>query len=417
MNVWLVQIGEPLPIDGEGERLMRTGILAQKLVDRGHDVYWWASSFDHARLRQRSHEDPTVEVTPGYEIALLRGRSYPRAVSLARVRNHRELAREFEGRVKGQPKPDIIMCSFPSIELAAAVSEYGLREKVPVVMDIRDMWPDVMVDRVKRPLRALARLPLSRMFAQARAACANATAITGHTSSFVAWGLGLAGRPRTESDRDFPFGYDPTPPDPEAIEHASRLWDELGVTDRPQDMNVCFVGSIGHHVPIAVAIEGAKRMGDRQTGKFVFCGTGDALDRHRDHTSDDPRFLFPGRVGKADIWTLMRRSAVGLACMNSSPDFLATIPNKVPEYLSAGLPVAVNLSEGSVYDLLEESGAGFSFDNDPTKLAEKLAEMSADPSPRRLMSERALALFRERFVADDVYSSMVDYLENLARRD
>ena len=38
MRVWLVTIGEPLPIDGTNERLCRTGILANMLVKRGHKV-------------------------------------------------------------------------------------------------------------------------------------------------------------------------------------------------------------------------------------------------------------------------------------------------------------------------------------------------------------------------------------------
>lgn len=416
MNVWLVQIGEPLPIDGEGERLMRTGILAQKLVDRGHRVYWWAGSFDHARLRQRPQANPSVEVTAGYEIALLRGRAYPRTVSLARVRNHREVADEFRRLAPLQPKPDIIVCSFPSIELALAASEYGLRHHVPVVIDIRDTWPDVMAYRVPRPLRGLAQVPLSGMRGQARTAFRNATAITAHAPGFVEWGLDLADRPKSDMDRDFPFGYNPEPPDPGAIEHADRFWDERGVHEEGRETTACFVGNIGLHARIAEAMEAARLLAGGSPWKFVFCGAGDALERRRRQARDDPGILFPGRIGRAEIWTLMRRSAVGLACMKDSPDFLATIPNKVPEYLSAGLPVAVNLSEGVVYDLLKENGAGFSFENDPTKLADRLDEMRIDPSRRRTMSERALALFHDRFVADEVYSSMVDYFEDLAAK-
>ena len=98
MKAWLIQIGEPLPIDGANERLMRTGMLAQALVSRGHEVHWWASSFDHARLRQRPQHSSTVQLSDRFAITLLEGRSYPRAVSVARIRNHREVAADFESR-------------------------------------------------------------------------------------------------------------------------------------------------------------------------------------------------------------------------------------------------------------------------------------------------------------------------------
>jgi hypothetical protein len=54
MRVWLITVGEPLPLDGPGERMLRTGILAAFLAARGHEVVWWSSSFDHVRKRQRS---------------------------------------------------------------------------------------------------------------------------------------------------------------------------------------------------------------------------------------------------------------------------------------------------------------------------------------------------------------------------
>ena len=47
MRAWLIQTGEPLPIDGEFPRLLRTGFLAQQLADRGHHVTWWCSTFNH----------------------------------------------------------------------------------------------------------------------------------------------------------------------------------------------------------------------------------------------------------------------------------------------------------------------------------------------------------------------------------
>lgn len=46
MNIWLIQTGEPVPV-GDNIKKMRTAILADKLVERGHSVLWWVSAFDH----------------------------------------------------------------------------------------------------------------------------------------------------------------------------------------------------------------------------------------------------------------------------------------------------------------------------------------------------------------------------------
>jgi hypothetical protein len=43
MQIWLIQTGEPLALQPE-VRKMRTGLLADHLVARGHQVRWWVSA-------------------------------------------------------------------------------------------------------------------------------------------------------------------------------------------------------------------------------------------------------------------------------------------------------------------------------------------------------------------------------------
>ena len=61
MKVWVITVGEPLPIDGRHERLYRSGILSQLMAAEGHDVTWWTSSFNHTKRAQRSTADSTVD--------------------------------------------------------------------------------------------------------------------------------------------------------------------------------------------------------------------------------------------------------------------------------------------------------------------------------------------------------------------
>ena len=46
LNIWLLQIGEVLPLDVDA-RMIRTAYLADELVKRGNNILWWASAFDH----------------------------------------------------------------------------------------------------------------------------------------------------------------------------------------------------------------------------------------------------------------------------------------------------------------------------------------------------------------------------------
>src|SRR4051812_4018850 len=94
IRVWIVTTAEPLPIDN-GARLMRHGMLADRLISHGHDVTWWTSAFNHRRKVNRYNGDTSLEISDNYRIRLLHSVGYKRNLSLARVRNQREIAGKF----------------------------------------------------------------------------------------------------------------------------------------------------------------------------------------------------------------------------------------------------------------------------------------------------------------------------------
>ena len=95
IRIWLITVGEPLPLPGRRERPWRTGLLAEELASRGHEVLWWTSTVDHLTKSFFVDGQPSVEVSDRLTIQFLRGVLYTRNVSLARLRNHRQIGRAF----------------------------------------------------------------------------------------------------------------------------------------------------------------------------------------------------------------------------------------------------------------------------------------------------------------------------------
>ena len=61
MNIWLITIGEQLPIK-KGIRKLRTAYLADELIKRGHDITWWGSAFEHFKkewIFEKEESNPT----------------------------------------------------------------------------------------------------------------------------------------------------------------------------------------------------------------------------------------------------------------------------------------------------------------------------------------------------------------------
>ena len=217
MRIWLTTVGEPLPSDPGNERLLRTGILAELLVRQGWEVVWWTSTFNHQQKKQRCTSDATARLGDRYVIRMLFSPGYRKNVSVARIRSHRVCADNFTKAAVNERPPDVILCSYPTLELSLACVKYGRKNCVPVVLDIRDLWPDLLLNVAPRWGRSLARAALAPMFREARAACRGAKAICGVTSPMVDFGLRHANRRRTPLDRDFSFGYPAKPPRPEDI--------------------------------------------------------------------------------------------------------------------------------------------------------------------------------------------------------
>lgn len=416
MRVWLVTIGEPLPI-GErvGDRLQRTGYFAYLLSRQGHNVVWWTSTFDHFRKEHLFESDTEVHVSPRLTLRLLHGCGYRSNFSFVRFRDHREVAEKFKRAVEQAVEPDIVLSAFPTVELSLACTNYGRERGIPVILDMRDMWPDIIVDSMPAPLRGSARVVLSSMFRQARVACSRATAITGITEAFVDWGVACAGRPRSPLDRSFPLGYTSLPPSPEKIREAEVFWDQHGVC-RYKTLTVCYFGAVGRHADLETVVLAARKL--RERGKdirFVLCGTGDRIDHFRNFAADDPNVLFPGWVNAAQIYVLMRRSIAGIDPLPDRYDFLSTINNKAIEYLSAGLPVIVCPKRGVLFELLSQEGCGLGYSyRNPDELADVLDRLAADPQERSWMSENATRVFCEKFTAERVYDEMAEYLESIA---
>jgi glycosyltransferase involved in cell wall biosynthesis len=116
------------------------------------------------------------------------------------------------------------------------------------------------------------------------------------------------------------------------------------------------------------------------------------------------------------MWSLMLRSRVGLVPINGTPDFLQGISNKVPEYLSAGLPIAVSFRSGLTRDLILSHNCGFAYDNDPHLLAKNLKMLYDSPERWREMAANASLLHATTFQASEIYPAMVGLVESLAGR-
>lgn len=412
MVIWLITVGEPLPaIDSNNPRLLRTGTLARKLAGRGHVVTWWTSTFDHYAKTHRATKNTTFQWN-NVTIRMLHSVGYKRNVSFRRFFEHAGVARKFSIQARHLTAPDVILCSLPTIELCSEAVRFGLERNVPVLLDIRDLWPDVLIDVAPQGLRWLSRLLLFRSVKSATEALRLATGVIGISDGYMEWALKYAGRSRRAADAMYPLGY--VAPDSAATRDttAPDKLQALGI-DKTRVL-VWYVGSFGRQYDLAPVLSAARKLALSGNGEvqFVISGDGELGRRWRSLAEGLGNVVFTGWIDADEINWLRARASIGLQpYVAGAPQGLA---NKLFEYLSAGIPVLSSLA-GENAQLIDSHACGLSYEAGNTEdFMRKLSYLLEHTQERQLMGLRGKALFERQFDGNIVFDGLADHLESVA---
>lgn len=417
MKLWVLTVGEPTSVDDGNPRFLRSGVLADMAARAGHQVTWWTSTVEHMNKKLRFEKSTLVEERPGFQVCYLHGGMYQGNISPSRLLNHARVAREFLRLVPGMERPDVIFSSLPLIELSVAAARYRLKAGCKVVLDVRDFWPDIWYGRRSGFQRGLVKAASMPWEAGLRYAVRRADAVFGFTDEAVDWALDKAGRRRTPADLAFPFAYPTIEVGLEPRAEAELFWERNGL--KAEKATLCFIGSISATTEAGLRslAKAVRKLPEATRGRLqvVVAGTGEFLDALRRETADLPQFFWPGWIDAPKIQTLMERSDAGLLPYPNSYDFLRSIPNKVPEYLSAGLPILTSLG-GVVGKLVTERQCGVAYpDGDDGALPALLAKVASRQLDLDRMGANSAALYQERFTPDAVYGGLIGALEQMAR--
>lgn len=417
MNVWLLQTGEPLHIDVGNPRPMRAMNLANALTDAGHNVVLWSSAFYHQEKRQRSAGPMRIEVSKMLEIRLIPSPGYEKNIGLGRLWDHAILARNLKRELADERTlPDVAFIGYPPIETAAVMTRWLAERGVSSMLDIKDQWPAIFLQVLPGSMRWLGRIALAPYFHLAERAMRDASGLSAMAGGFLRWAAQFAGRQCNQNDLVVPL-TSPVGQVPESELAAARLWwNQKGVLPdgRPR---FCFVGSHSMAFDFEPVFEAATLLNAKSAGcEFVICGTGATSEALQTMMRGLPGVHFPGWIDRAQIAVLAERSFASLAPYRNTPDFAMSVPNKVIDALSLGLPVICPL-QGEVADLIVKFDAGLRYGSDSGRtLVQCIESLIESPGLRHQLSTNAHDLYEKQFSFEMVYGGLVKHLEALSRR-
>lgn len=411
MKIWNIVIGEPLPLNNNQNRLHRSGLLNDILVKSGHEVCWWSSTFDHFSKKHHFSSYKEIDLSSLYKLRLLHGCSYKKNISFQRIRNHRQIAKEFTVHSEKAGKPDVIICGYPSIELAYNAVRFAKINKIPIVIDARDMWPDIFAGVLPSILRPLAKLFLLQYYKMAKYIFSNATSIVGITDGFVEWGLSYAERAKSFRDKPFYLAYPRSALDNKIVNQSSNFWKKYQISKN--DYIISYIGAVAlNKINISPVFDAAKLLSENPRIKFVIAGDGDDRQEliHKSKNLGLNNVVFPGWINQFQSKYLLKMSKFGLVPLNSRIDYQLSIPNKPIEYLANNLPILSSL-KGELYKLIESQFIGYNYDSG-IQLS-KIINTQLTETNTEDLTKNTKKIFEKKFTAEKVYGEYEIFLKDL----
>lgn len=303
-------------------------------------------------------------------------------------------------------KPDVIIATMAPLQVSRIVAEFGIKKKIPVVIDIRDLWPEVYYDVISPKLYFILNVYVKRCRKILESTFQKSYGIVGTSQEFLNYGLNYVKRDQSECDIVIPIGY-PKYDYENYKNRFSEFWGRYDVDEK--NFIVVFLGNFGDQFEFTPVIEASQRLEKYSDIKFILCGVGKHLNEVKEQVGDN--VIFPGWAEKEEIITLLANSNIGLIPYINSIGFRSTTSNKFGEYLSAALPICVSV-HGNMENYLEKNQCG-EYYKDGSDLACKIEKLYVDKERYKEYSRNSKKLYEKLFDNEKINDEMYNFLKKI----
>jgi len=195
---------------------------------------------------------------------------------------------------------------------------------------------------------------------------------------------------------------------------GADLWRPDAVSQ--DDLLAVFAGAHGIANGLDAVLDAAILLKEQGRSDIKILLIGDGMlkpDLQRRAASEElTNVIFHEPVGKTRLAGLLAAADIGLQILDNVPAFYdGTSPNKLFDYLAAGLPPVINYP-GWLAELVLEYECGYAVPpENPKAVAEVLIHAADHPESLSLMGARAGILARDRFDRKKLGGEFVDWLE------
>jgi len=370
-----------------------------------YDLEVVTSTFCHLTKKQRDEDSLSLDKLP-YKMTLQYEKGYKKNIGLDRISSYRQFGRNVQKYLEKRKKPDLIIVSIPSLSVAARVTKYANKHKIPVIVDIQDLWPEAFKMALSIPI--ISDILFYPMKKQADRIYARADKIMAVSDTYVARGLRC-----NNKDRDGLSIYIGS--DSKLIAEKTNDID----VDKPQnEFWVGYVGALGHSYDIESVIKAIKILEDQDIKNIKFIVMGDGVLKSHFEQIAKENGVNVEFTGLLEYGKMMKTlSHCDIAVNPIIGKSVSSIINKVADYSAAGVPVINTQNSEEYRKLLERYKAGISVENGNIEALSLAIKTLYDAANMRIdMSSNAKKMFNERFDRQKSYLKLIDEIDNLLEK-
>ena len=367
-----------------------------------YDLEVVTSTFCHLTKKQRDEDSLLLEKLP-YKMTLRHEKGYKKNIGIDRISSYRQFGRNVQKYLEKRKKPDLIIVSIPSLSVADRVTKYANKNKIPVIVDIQDLWPEAFKMALSIPI--VSDILFYPMKKQADRIYARADKIMAVSDTYV--DRGLRCNNKDTSGLSIYIGSD------------SKLIAEKikGIDiDKPKnEFWVGYVGALGHSYDIESVLKAIKKLEaqDIKNIKFIVMGDG-VLKSHFEQIAKDVgvNVEFTGLLEYGKMMKTL--SCCDIAVNPIIGKSVSSIINKVADYAAAGVPVINTQNSEEYRQLLEKYNDGINVENgNISALAQAIKKLYTDDLLRKTMSENSTKMYNELFDRQKSYPRLIEEIERL----
>lgn len=296
---------------------------------------------------------------------------------------------------------DVVWGTSPPIFQGVSAWALARLKRARFLFEVRDLWPRfaVAMGVIRNPLLIAAAEGLERfLYRQADQVVVNSPGFLDHVQSRGARRVAL-----------IPNGADPLLFEVHApAEDLRRLYHLENKTV------VLYAGAHGPANDLQVVLEAARQL-ENEPIHFLLVGDGKDKPRLQQLAAawelKNVTFLPP--IPKREMPAILRAADIGLAILKPLEEYKTTYPNKVFDYMAAGLPILLVI-DGVIRQVVEAAECGlFVPPGDAQALAKAAKALAADKSRRRQMGERGRAYLEVHFSRRALGEQLCQLLETM----